>query len=190
MIFGYMRTSKDTQDLSLQEDALKAYGVDKIYSEQISGVKERQELDKLISVLREGDTLVVWKIDRLGRTTSELVTLIDSFDKNKINFVSITENFDTKTPIGKFVLTLICAMASMEREILITRTRAGLEAARKRGRNGGRPKVPERKVKQVLALYKSPDYTVKEICEMVEISKSTFYRIVNNKYKGDIDNGK
>lgn len=184
MVFGYMRTSKNTQELALQEDALNNYGVDKIYSEQISGVKERKELQSLLEKLREGDTLVVWKIDRLGRTTKELVNLIDTLDKNNIHFVSITENIDTKTPMGKFLVTVLCAMAAMERDVLIMRTRAGLEAARKRGKIGGRPKVAEDKVKQAITLYKSNQYSVKEICDIVKVSRSTLYRYVKNNLRG------
>lgn len=181
MIYGYMRTSKNTQELSLQEDALKKYGVDEIFSEQVSGVKERKELQSLLEKLREGDTLVVWKIDRLGRTTKELVNLIDTLDKSNIHFVSITENIDTKTPMGKFLVTVLCAMAAMERDVLIMRTRAGLEAARKRGKVGGRPKTPEDKIKQALTLYNSNQYSIKEICDTVKISKSTLYRALEKQ---------
>lgn len=181
MIYGYMRTSKNTQELSLQEDALKKYGVDEIFSEQVSGVKERKQLQVLLNKLQKGDTLVVWKIDRLGRTTKELVNLIDEFSKSGIQFVSLTENIDTASPTGKFLVTVLCAMAAMERDVLIMRTRAGLEAARKRGKVGGRPKTPEDKIKQALTLYNSNQYSIKEICDTVKISKSTLYRALEKQ---------
>lgn len=138
MKYGYMRTSKTTQELALQRDTLEKYGVSEIYEEQVSGVKNRPQLEKLLSKLQKGDTLVVWKLDRLGRTAKELVNLVDAFDKRGIHFVSLTENIDTVSPTGKFLVTILCAMAAMERDVLIMRTKAGLEAAKKRGRVGGR----------------------------------------------------
>ena len=178
MKYGYMRTSKISQELQLQEDALLKYGVDKIYHEQISGVKKRPELQKLFKQLQPGDLVVVWKLDRLGRTTKELLEMIDYFDKDNIKFVSLTENIDTSSPSGKFLVTVLCAMAAMERDVLIQRTKAGLEAAKKRGKTGGRPKTANDKVKEALTLYKSGEYSVNEVCQKVGISRATLYRIV------------
>jgi len=178
MKYGYMRTSKTTQELALQRDALEKYGVSEIYEEQVSGVKNRPQLEKLLSKLQKGDTLVVWKLDRLGRTAKELVNLVDAFDKRGIHFVSLTENIDTVSPTGKFLVTILCAMAAMERDVLIMRTKAGLEAAKKHGRVGGRPKVPKDKVKEAITLYRSNEYSIAEICQKVQISRATLYRII------------
>lgn len=114
MVVGYCRTSKTSQELALQKDALEKYGVDHIYTEQMSGVKQRPVLEGVLSELNAGDTLVVWKLDRLGRTSKELVNMIDDFERRGINFVSITEQFDTTTPTGKFVVTMFIAMAQLE----------------------------------------------------------------------------
>lgn len=186
MVIGYCRTSKTSQELALQKDALEKYGVDHIYTEQMSGVKQRSVLEGVLNELNAGDTLVVWKLDRLGRTTKELINMIDDFDKRGINFVSITEQFDTTTPTGKFVVTMFIAMAQLERDVLIMRTKAGLEAARKRGHIGGRPKVPQDNVEYALLLYNQGHRRINYICEKAKISRSTFYRILKeSKEKED-----
>lgn len=181
MVLGYMRVSTENQNLDLQRDALEKYGVDKIYSDIISGVKKRSELEQLLEVLREGDTLVVWKLDRLGRNTKQLLALIEGFDKRNIKFVSLTEDIDTSSPTGKFLVNVICSLAELERNILIMRTRAGLESAHSRGRFVGRPRTPDAKIEQALVLYDSRQYTAKQICDMVEISTSTLYRAVRER---------
>ena len=167
MVVGYCRTSKTSQELALQKDALEKYGVDHIYTEQMSGVKQRPVLEGV-----------------LGRTSKELVNMIDDFERRGINFVSITEQFDTTTPTGKFVVTMFIAMAQLERDVIVMRTKAGLEAARKRGRIGGRPKVPQEKVEYALLLHNQGNRSVKYICEKAQISRSTLYRILKeNKEK-------
>ena len=193
MIVGYCRTSKTSQELALQKDALEKYGVDHIYTEQMSGVKQRPVLESVLAELNEGDTLVVWKLDRLGRTSKELVNMIDDFDKRGIHFVSITEQFDTTTPTGKFVVTMFIAMAQLERDVIVMRTKAGLEAAKKRGRVGGRPKVPQDSVEYALLLYNQGNRRIKYICEKAKISRSTLYRILRenkekegNHYEGQV----
>ena len=184
MVIGYCRTSKTSQDLALQKDALEKLGVEQIYEEQMSGVKQRPVLDSVLKGLKKGDTLVVWKLDRLGRTTKELVNMIDDFDRRGINFVSITEQFDTTTPTGKFVVTMFIAMAQLERDVIVMRTKAGLEAARKRGRVGGRPKVEQKKAEYALLLYKQGCPSVSYICQKAEISRSTFYRLLKEEKAG------
>ena len=184
MVVGYCRTSKTSQELALQKDALEKYGVDHIYTEQMSGVKQRPVLEGVLSELNAGDTLVVWKLDRLGRTSKELVNMIDDFERRGINFVSITEQFDTTTPTGKFVVTMFIAMAQLERDVIVMRTKAGLDAARKRGRIGGRPKVPQDRIEYALLLHNQGNRSVKYICEKANISRSTLYRILKeNKEK-------
>lgn len=190
MIFGYMRVSTEHQSLDLQRDALEKYNVDKIYSDVISGVKKRTELEQLLEVLREGDTLVVWKLDRLGRNTKQLLTLIEGFSKRNIKFVSLTEDIDTSSPTGQFLVNVICSLAELERNILIMRTKAGLEAAHSRGRFGGRPRTPDTKIEHALALYDSRQYTTKQICNMVKISSSTLYRAVKQRKETEISKNK
>ena len=188
MVIGYCRTSKTSQELALQKDALEKYGVDMIYTEQMSGVKLRPVLEEVLKELNKGDTLVVWKLDRLGRTTKELINMIDDFDKRGINFVSITEQFDTTTPTGKFVVTMFIAMAQLERDVIVMRTKAGLEAARKRGRIGGRPKTSSSKAEYALLLHEQGNRSVKYICEKTGLSRSTYYRIIKQAKEKDIIN--
>ena len=162
-------------------DALEKYGVDHIYTEQMSGVKQRPVLEGVLSELNAGDTLVVWKLDRLGRTSKELVNMIDDFERRGINFVSITEQFDTTTPTGKFVVTMFIAMAQLERDVIVMRTKAGLKKKKKRGRIGGRPKVPQDRIEYALLLHNQGSRSVKYICEKAQISRSTLYRILKEK---------
>ncbi len=181
MIIGYTRISTKEQDDSLQKDALEKYGVDKIYSDKVSSVKDRQELNRVLDILRSGDTLVVWKLDRLGRTTKELLDLVDGFNKDGINFVSLQEQIDTTTATGKFILTVLCALATMERDVLISRVNAGLEAARARGRIGGRPKTDGKIIIKALKLYDTKTHSINEICEICKISSSTLYRSISKR---------
>ena len=180
MKFGYARVSTNEQNLNLQLDALTKYGVDEIYQEKVSGTKpNRKELTDLLGKLRKGDTLVIWRLDRLGRTVNQLLSLAEDFQSKGISFVSITENFDTVTPTGKFVFHMFCAMAQMERDIIAERTKSGLESARARGRVGGRPPVNKTALKTALTMYSSHQYTIKEIVKVTGISQGTLYKAVN-----------
>lgn len=139
MQVGYARVSTKDQNLDLQHEALNKSGCEKIYDDRVSGVKTvRQGLDLALEVLREGDSLVVWKLDRLGRNVKDLVTLVGELEKQGIHFKSLTDNIDTSTTSGRFFFHVMASLAQMERELLVERTHAGLEAARKRGRVGGR----------------------------------------------------
>lgn len=139
MQVGYARVSTKDQNLALQNEALKRAGCEKIYEDRVSGAKAiRQGLDLALEVLREGDSLVVWKLDRLGRNVKDLVTLVGNLEKQGIHFRSLTDNIDTSTTSGRFFFHVMASLAQMERELLVERTQAGLEAARKRGRVGGR----------------------------------------------------
>src|SRR5918998_6491877 len=143
MNIGYARVSKNEQNLDLQRDALlKAGCTDKnIYTDKITGLKqERKGLDEALSHLREGDTFVVWRLDRLGRSLKHLIETVTSLQEQHIAFKSITENIDTSTPTGQLVFHIFGALAEFERNLITERTMAGLEAARTRGRSGGRPK--------------------------------------------------
>ncbi len=148
MLIGYARISTDDQDLDLQTDALNQAGCEQIYSDQLSGAaKSRPGLEEAFKYLRVGDTLVVWKLDRLGRTVKGLVELVESLQDRDIQFRSITDGIDTSTPAGRFFFHVMAALAEMERELIRERTNAGLAAARARGRRGGRkPKMDATKI--------------------------------------------
>lgn len=184
MVFGYARVSTQDQNLDLQIDALNKYGVDKIFEEKISGtLRKRPVLDELLKTLRPGDTLAVYKLDRLGRTVKGLIELVEYFNKEEINFVSICENIDTTTSTGRFVFFILCAMAQMERDIISDRTKAGLEAARARGRFGGRPKAEDSVIKRAIKMYDSGEFSINEIEETANISRTTLYTYLRKKNK-------
>lgn len=187
MLFGYARKSKTSQKLDLQIDALLKYGVKEknIYADSMSGaVSERKRLDLLLSKLREGDTFITWKLDRVARSVSHLTRLINDFNKEGISFVSIQEPFlDTTTSYGKFIFTMFSGIAELERDIIIERTLAGQESARQRGVKFGRKRglTAETKKKAILAetYYRdeSKKLSVQEICKLCDIgSKATLYR--------------
>ena len=186
MKFGYARVSTKDQSLNLQEDALTKAGCKKIYSEHISGAKsDRPELEKLIQQLREGDLIVVWKLDRLGRSLRDLVNLISRFQDMGVGFKSLQDNIDTTTPAGKLTFHLFAALAEFERDIISTRTKAGLEAARARGRIGGRPKGLSKKAQDKArlaeSLYTENKRSIKEICDHLDITKPTLYRYLKSR---------
>lgn len=184
VVFGYARVSTQDQNLDLQIDALNKYGVDKIFEEKISGtLRKRPVLDELLKTLRPGDTLAVYKLDRLGRTVKGLIELVEYFNKEEINFVSICENIDTTTSTGRFVFFILCAMAQMERDIISDRTKAGLEAARARGRFGGRPKAEDSVIKRAIKMYDSGEFSINEIEETANISRTTLYTYLRKKGK-------
>ena len=190
MVYGYIRVSKNDQNLHLQKEALSKYEVEKIYEEKISGNANRKHvLESLLNELKPGDKLVIWRLDRLGRRALELIQLQKTFEENNIHLISITETLDTSTAMGKFAFQIVCCFAEMERNVIIERTRAGLAAAKKRGKQGGRPKglSDEAKKKAILAaeLYKQyeidPQYSINELCDMIGVSKATFYRYIRLK---------
>lgn len=187
MIFGYARVSKQDQVLDRQLDSLRSAGCEEIFKEKISGrKKEKPELEKLFSKLRKGDMLVVDSLDRLGRTSKELINLLYKFKDEGIQFKSLKEGiFDTTSPMGEAVFQIIAILKAMEVEVLRERTKDGLSAARARGRKGGRKKGDYDKKKSATAalLYKDGKYSVSEILEMTGIkSKSTLYRFL--RYEG------
>ncbi len=178
MQVGYARVSTNDQNLDLQRDALKSSGCERIFSDTASGAKtQRPGLTEAIKFCRPGDTLVVWKLDRLGRSLPHLVETVKDLLTAGIGFRSLQENIDTTTSGGKFIFHVFASLAEFERDIIRERTNAGLSAARSRGRNGGRPKgVDERKKKAAIALKKEPERSVKDICEIVGISRNTYYK--------------
>jgi DNA invertase Pin-like site-specific DNA recombinase len=185
MLIGYARVSTNDQNPNLQEDALKKAGCEKIYTDKISGtIAERPGLKQAKEVLRKGDTLIVWRLDRLGRSLKDLIEWINYLDKEGIALRSLQESIDTSTSTGKLVFHIFGALAEFERNLIRERTQAGLSAARARGRTGGRPQVLKEDKKQLtINLYNEKKLTVKKICEMMEISKPTLYKYVNEKIK-------
>lgn len=183
MKIGYARVSTKDQNLEMQTDDLIREGCEKIFKEKQSSIKERTELMKLKEQLRNGDTVVVWKLDRLGRSLKDLVILIDYFHKQGVEFKSIRDNIDTNTTSGRFFLNFMAILSEYEREMIVERTKAGLESARLRGRIGGRKTglSNEAKTKAAAAkhLYEDKKLPIKEILNSLNISKSTLYRYLN-----------
>ena len=182
MLIGYARVSTQDQTLNLQKDALEKIGCSKIFTDTISGATtERKGLDEAIAYVREGDTLVVWKLDRLGRSLKHLIETITALNNRKIGFKSITENIDTTTSGGKLIFHIFGALAEFERDIIRERTKAGLIAARARGRVGGRPKaLTLKKVQMAQQLYNDKRNSIADICKTLTISRATLYRYVKN----------
>ncbi|MEB9630896.1 MULTISPECIES: recombinase family protein [Bacillus cereus group] len=180
MIFGYARVSTKHQSLDMQLDELNRYGCDDIVSEKESGAKkDRKELQLLLGKLRKGDTLVVYKLDRLGRTMHQLVNLLQEFNEKGINFVSIKDGIDTSTTMGKFLFHIFGAMAEMEREIITERVISGVEAAKARGREGGRKKAhTKQQIESMMELIEMGNKTKVEICEIFNVSRATLYRYI------------
>lgn len=181
MLIGYARVSTGEQNLDLQTDALKLAGCEKIFTDKISGAKsERPGLAEMMNMLREGDTLIIWKLDRFGRSLKDLVLKVESLKERGVHFKSLTENIDTISPTGKLQFHFFSALAEFERDIIRERTMAGLRSARARGRVGGRPKaMTDEKLELAQKLMKNKDISVTEICKMVDVSRSTLYRYLN-----------
>ena len=178
MLIGYARVSTSDQHLTLQTDALRAAGCERLWTDTVSGAKaERPGLRAALEACRRGDTLVVWKLDRLGRSLPHLVETVRELETRGVGFLSMQEQLDTTTPGGKLIFHLFGALAEFERDLIRERTQAGLVAARARGRKGGRPKgVDQKKQKAAQALQRDPKYSVREICEIVGISRNTYYK--------------
>jgi DNA invertase Pin-like site-specific DNA recombinase len=177
MLIGYARVSTHDQNLDLQKDALEEAGCEKIHVEKASGKSSnRPELEKVMNYLRKGDTLVVWRLDRLGRSMKHLIELVTQMEERGIGFRSLTEAMDTTTSGGKLIFHIFGALAEFERNLIQERTRAGLAAARARGRKGGRPYALDKsKRKMVIDLYNSREHSVEEICQTMGISRPTLY---------------
>jgi DNA invertase Pin-like site-specific DNA recombinase len=178
MLIGYARVSTPDQILDLQKDALAKAGCQETFSDVASGSKtSREGLDKALKYLRQGDTLVVWRLDRLGRSLRHLVDIVAELQARGIAFRSLTENIDTITAGGKLFLHVFGALAEFERELNRERTLAGLKAAADRGRKGGRPRLMDlSKIQLARTLHKEKTITVSEICSTLGISKGTLYR--------------
>lgn len=183
MIIGYARVSTPDQVLDLQVDALEKAGCEKIYVDEGPGtIVDRQGLNLLKQTLRRGDTLVVWRLDRLGRSLRNLVEWLNFFQTEGVGFRSLTESIDTTTASGRLIFHLFASMAEFEHNLIKERVKAGMAAARARGRKGGRPKkLNAEKRKMVVQLYNEQKLSVPQICDMMGISKPTLYEYVKAK---------
>jgi len=181
MLIGYARISTQDQNHNLQTDSLKIAGCEKIFTNRVSGtVSERPGLIKLKEQIRKGDTLVIWRLDRLARSLKDLIEWVAYLEKEGIALKSLKENIDTSTPTGRLVFHIFGALSEFERSLIVERTYAGLAAARARGRKGGRPKTLDKdKRDDAVDLYNQKKLTVRKICEMMEISKPTLYKYIN-----------
>src|SRR6266516_5865416 len=184
MLIGYARVSKNEQNIDLQRDALmKAGCLEKnIFTDKITGTKaERKGLEAALTHLREDDTLVVWRLDRLGRSLKHLIETVTKLQQQNIAFHSITENINTSTATGQLVFHIFGALAEFERNLIKERTIAGLESARARGRLGGRPELKASATKVAMAkkLYNDKTNKIDDICNMLNISRATLYRYIN-----------
>ncbi len=192
MVFGYARVSTAEQSLDLQLDALLKEGVEQknIYTDKVSSTKEeRKSLAKLLKYVRDGDTIMVWKLDRLARSLIHFTKLMSELDEKGVKFKSITEPFiDTteKSSHSEFIINIFAALAQLERDIIIERTKAGLESARHRGKVLGAPKGISKKNQQKAVLceeyFKEGRLTVSEICKRLDISRATYYKYI--RYRG------
>jgi DNA invertase Pin-like site-specific DNA recombinase len=177
VLIGYARISTDDQNLALQHDALTAAGCEKIYEDRISGARaERPGLTLALEVARAGDTLVVWRLDRLGRSLKDLIALAERLEQRKVGLKSLKEALDTASSGGRLIFHMFGALAEFERDLVRERTQAGLSAARARGRLGGRPKLltPEKR-RLAVQLYRAKEHSIAEICRLMGISKPTLY---------------
>jgi DNA invertase Pin-like site-specific DNA recombinase len=189
MLVGYARVSTGEQNLDLQRDALNQAGCEHIYTDEMSGVKaDRPGLREALTYLRAGDTLVVWRLDRLGRSLKDLIERMEELRRRHIGFKSLHESIDTTSPAGKLQFHIFSALAEFERDLIRERTLAGLRAARARGRKGGRKQqMTKEKIKLAASLIKDKNNTVTEICQTLGISRSTLYRYVSPT--GDVRKG-
>ena len=177
MLIGYARVSTLEQDVTLQTDALQQAGCERIFQDKISGAKaDRPGLQEALNYARSGDSIVVWRLDRVGRSLKHLIETVGQLEEQGIGFRSLQESIDTTTSGGRLIFHIFGALAEFERNLIRERTIAGLEAARARGRLGGRPKkLDAKKTELAYQLYDEKKYAVKEICHMLGISKPTLY---------------
>lgn len=177
MIFGYARVSTQDQNLELQIDALTKYGCERIFQEKMTGTrKDRPQLEEMFKLLREGDKVVIYKLDRISRSTKHLIEISEHFELIGVHFVSIQDSIDTTTAMGRFFFRVMASIAELERDIISERTKSGLQSARARGRKGGRPKTDPNKIKLALKMYHSKDYSISAITKATGVSQATLYR--------------
>lgn len=191
-VIGYCRVSTDEQNLDMQVHALEKYAAERdaelvLYTEKESSRNDRPELRNAMKASASGDLFVVYKLDRLARSTKELYTLTDELENKGVHFVSIDDSFDTTTPTGKAMFGMLAVFAEFERDIIQQRTKAGLEAARKRGKVGGRPAIDDKTKRQVRALFEAGE-SATDIAKEYSIGRATVYKIINDDDKKAIKN--
>lgn len=177
MQIGYARVSSDDQNLDLQYDALKTAGCNKIFDDRVTGAHtQRPGLQRLLETVRKGDCVIVWRLDRLGRSMKDLLDVVTKLESNGVELSSIKEKIDTTSSGGRLVFHIFAALAQFERDLIRERTFAGLTAAKMRGRTGGRPRrLDKKEQKLLLRLYADKEHSIAEICEILRISKATLY---------------
>ena len=183
MLVGYARVSTHEQNPALQTDALKQAGCQKVFEDKISGAKaDRPGLAAALEYVRKGDTLLVWRLDRLGRSLKDLIEIVAGLEKRGVGFRSLQESIDTTTSGGRLIFHVFGALAEFERNLIRERTQAGLAAARARGRKGGRPKALDRQKRELLyRLYDEKKHTIKQICQLIGVSKPTLYAYLKSR---------
>ena len=182
MKIGYARVSTEEQNLDRQLDILKQAGCDRIYEEKVSGVKkDRTELNKILDQIRTGDVIIISDLTRLSRSVKDLFSLVEQIEGKGANIKSIKESWvDTTTAQGKLMFTIFAGISQFERDLISQRTIEGLNAARARGKKGGRPKTNEKEIKLAVRMYNSKNYSISEITKATGVSKTTLYRYINN----------
>lgn len=180
MLIGYARVSTDDQNLDLQKDALTQAGCEKILEDRLTGAKaERPGLQTALDYARPGDILVIWRLDRLSRSLKDLIEMVTRLEADGVGLKSLQESIDTSSSSGKLIFHIFAALAEFERNLIRERTQAGLQAARARGRLGGRPKsLPNDQRALAVKLYNEKQHTVQQICQMMKISKPTLYKYI------------
>jgi len=189
MLVGYARVSTHDQNLELQKDALQKAGCERIFMDQVSGsIAMRPGLEQTMDFIREGDTLVVWRLDRLGRSLKHLIELVTQLDQKNIGFKSLMESMDTNTTGGRLIFHLFGALAEFERNLISERTRAGLSAAKSRGRKGGRRLALDAQQREfAINLYKQRKHSVEEVCHIMGISKPTLYSYIRKSSAASVE---
>ena len=186
MIFGYARVSTTDQNPELQFDALKKVGFDRLFVDKASGIKtDRPQFCKLMDQVRPGDVILIWKLDRLGRSLRHLLDVVDRLNAQNVGLRSLTDPIDTTTSQGKLIFNIFACLAEFERDLIRERTKAGLAAARARGRIGGRPKRLTKEAKRnaiaATALYREGKHTITQICETLQICRATVYKYLRHE---------
>jgi DNA invertase Pin-like site-specific DNA recombinase len=182
MRIAYCRVSTQKQELARQLDALEKVGYDRLIQEKYTGTKkDREGLQQLMATVREGDTVIVESISRLGRKTLDILTTVEELGNMGVTFISLKESMDTRTPTGKAMFSMMAVIAELERNLTVERVNEGLQAAKARGVKLGRPKLDSDKVKFALKLYDSGDYSIKEIVEHAGISQGKLYKEINKR---------
>lgn len=188
-VIGYARVSTSEQSLDLQFDALRLAGASEIYEEKASGKSaNRPELEHCLKALRPGDELVVWRLDRLGRNLKDLIRIVEGLKDKAVSFRSVTERVDTSGPTGTLVFHIFASLAQFERSLILERTQAGMEAARARGRKGGRPPALDaEKARMAKAMMKNREFSVASLVRQFGVSRTTLYELASQEKNADSD---